>query len=67
MADNETRAAHASIARDAYLAAKREHDDRDGTLIDMIADVLHLARSEGYDTARVVRSAQANYSAEAGV
>jgi hypothetical protein len=65
MNSNIERIARATTAVSAYDEAWGEHTGSlEELLIDLIADVGHLARSENVDFARVLRCAQTHLSEE---
>lgn len=73
MSSMQKRLNRARCARMGYRQANGHHgppsrhrDDLQDELTDLVADVLHLAHHEGFDTARLLRCAEDHFSAERG-
>ena len=60
----ETRIGHAENALATYLESKGEERDGDASIVDLVADLLHMAVSNGYDPEAIVRMATSHVDAE---
>lgn len=65
MTSIETRIDHAENALAMYLESKGEERDGDASIIDLISDLLHLAKSEDHDPEAIVRMAVMHVETEA--
>jgi hypothetical protein len=63
--ENEDRASRALHALQAYAEAKRCDDDTRTMIIDLIADLMHLAEQTGHDHEPILRVAADHYEIEA--
>jgi hypothetical protein len=64
MTSIETRIGHAENALAMYLESKGEERDGDASIVDLVADLLHLAKSEDHDPEAIVRMAITHVEAE---
>jgi membrane-bound ClpP family serine protease len=64
MTSIETRIGHAGNALAAYLESKGEDRDGDASIVDLVADLLHMAKAEGHDPEAVLRMATSHVEAE---
>ena len=64
MTSIETRIGHAENALAMYLESKGEARDGDASIVDLVADLLHMAKSEGHDPEAIVRMAVSHVEAE---
>ena len=63
MTTNKDRAEYAAVACRAYLIAKEMRSEEE-VIVDLIADLLHLACQKGIDTARCLRLAEDHFGCE---
>lgn len=63
--ENEDRADRAMHALQAYAEEKKCDDDTRTMIIDLIADLMHLAEQIGHDHESILRMAADHYLAEA--
>ncbi len=61
---NNERAAWAEEALAAYLSGKKDEEDIEANLTDLVADLLHLAAANKVDAALVLRRAWDHYAYE---
>jgi hypothetical protein len=64
MSSNEIRAESARAALDAYLHLQGSSGERQFEIIDLVADLLHLAAYEGLDTRAISTKAELHFQAE---
>lgn len=65
--DNAERAQRGNDALDGYLAAvygTYTEDDRGNAIVDLIADLMHVAKAVGYDPDYVIERAAEYYAEE---
>lgn len=62
--ENEGRASRALHALQAYAEEKKCDDDTRTMIIDLIADLIHLAEQTGYDHEPILRVAADHYVIE---
>lgn len=60
----ETRIEYAQNALGTYLDMKGENRDGDASIVDLVADLLHMAKSEGHDPEAIIRMATTHVEAE---
>lgn len=63
--ENEARAGRALHALQAYAEEKKCDDDTRTMIIDLIADLMHLAEQTGHDHESILRMAAGHYVIEA--
>lgn len=64
MPTNEERCEQATVACDAYAGFKREDPTDEGTIADLITDLLHLCEQRGGCVESLLATAKMHYDAE---